>query len=190
VPDHGLALAGAPDVPDVVVDRLGLTLFRPPRAEPHAGLSAIERAGEQPLSTGGETSARSSLVRAATNRWVASAAARRCSMPWLLVIAPRRGWGASWSPKSRRTPTTPCPPAAARSAPDRRDWNAAIGRTARSDRGGARPRFGLACGHRRCVSTHRFVEEAREALAAWGAHVQRLIDGGRSGAEIVPLRRA
>jgi hypothetical protein len=37
---------------------------------------------------------------------------------------------------------------------------------------------------------HRYVEEAREALAAWGAHVQRLIDGSTTGAEVVPLRRA
>jgi hypothetical protein len=37
---------------------------------------------------------------------------------------------------------------------------------------------------------HRYVEEAREALAAWGAHVQQLIDGDTAGAEIVPLRCA
>ena len=27
-------------------------------------------------------------------------------------------------------------------------------------------------------------------LSAWGAHVQRLIDGDTAGAEVVPLRRA
>jgi integrase len=37
---------------------------------------------------------------------------------------------------------------------------------------------------------HRYVEEAREALAAWGAHVRRLLDGDASSAEVVPLRRA
>ena len=37
---------------------------------------------------------------------------------------------------------------------------------------------------------HRFNDEAREALVAWGAHVQRLIDGDTAGAEVVPLRRA
>jgi integrase len=37
---------------------------------------------------------------------------------------------------------------------------------------------------------HRFDDEAREALVAWGAHVQRLIDGDSAGAEVVPLRRA
>ena len=37
---------------------------------------------------------------------------------------------------------------------------------------------------------HKFEAEAREALAAWGAHVQRLLDGDTAGAEVVPLRRA
>ena len=37
---------------------------------------------------------------------------------------------------------------------------------------------------------HTFEDEAREALDAWGAHVQRLIDGRATGAEVVPLRRA
>ena len=37
---------------------------------------------------------------------------------------------------------------------------------------------------------HRFEAEAREALVAWGAHVQRLLDGESRGAEVVPLRRA
>lgn len=35
---------------------------------------------------------------------------------------------------------------------------------------------------------HRFNDEAREALAAWGAHVERLLTGS-TGAEVVPLRR-
>jgi integrase len=38
---------------------------------------------------------------------------------------------------------------------------------------------------------HRFEAEAREALDAWGAHVQRLLDDeGGTAAEVVPLRRA
>ena len=37
---------------------------------------------------------------------------------------------------------------------------------------------------------HKFAEEAREALVAWGAHLQRLIDGDHQHAEGVPLRRA
>ena len=37
---------------------------------------------------------------------------------------------------------------------------------------------------------HKFEAEAREALVAWGAHVQRLLDGDTAGAEVVPLRRA
>jgi integrase len=38
---------------------------------------------------------------------------------------------------------------------------------------------------------HRFEDEARAALAAWGAHLQRLLDGGASAAaEVMPLRRA
>jgi len=37
---------------------------------------------------------------------------------------------------------------------------------------------------------HRFEDEAREALTAWGAHLQRLIDGDTASAEVVPLRRA
>ena len=35
-----------------------------------------------------------------------------------------------------------------------------------------------------------YLQEAREALVAWGAHVQRLINGETFGAEVVPLRRA
>jgi integrase len=37
---------------------------------------------------------------------------------------------------------------------------------------------------------HRFEAEAREALALWGAHLQRLLDGASATAEVVPLRRA
>ena len=37
---------------------------------------------------------------------------------------------------------------------------------------------------------HKFEAEAREALAAWGAHLQRLLDGNVASAEVVPLRRA
>lgn len=37
---------------------------------------------------------------------------------------------------------------------------------------------------------HRFDAEAREALAVWAAHLQRLLDGGGASAEVVPLRRA
>jgi integrase len=37
---------------------------------------------------------------------------------------------------------------------------------------------------------HRYEAEAREALATWAAHVQRLLDGDRACAEVVPLRRA
>jgi hypothetical protein len=36
---------------------------------------------------------------------------------------------------------------------------------------------------------HRFEAEAREALATWGAHLQRLLDGNGAMAEVVPLRR-
>jgi integrase len=35
---------------------------------------------------------------------------------------------------------------------------------------------------------HRFTAEAREALAAWGAHIERLLAGG-TRAKVVPLRR-
>jgi len=35
---------------------------------------------------------------------------------------------------------------------------------------------------------HRFEAEAREALTAWGAHIERLVTGAK-GAEVVPLRR-
>jgi integrase len=37
---------------------------------------------------------------------------------------------------------------------------------------------------------HRFEDEAREALTAWGAHLQRLIEGSTASAKVVPLRRA
>jgi integrase len=37
---------------------------------------------------------------------------------------------------------------------------------------------------------HRFDSEAREALIAWGDHLQRLIDGNSKDAEGVPVRRA
>jgi integrase len=37
---------------------------------------------------------------------------------------------------------------------------------------------------------HRFEAEAREALAVWAAHLQRLLDGAGDTAEVVPLRRA
>ena len=37
---------------------------------------------------------------------------------------------------------------------------------------------------------HRFEAEAREALAAWAAHLQRLLDEDTASAEVVPLRRA
>ena len=36
---------------------------------------------------------------------------------------------------------------------------------------------------------HKFEDEARKALTAWGAHLQQLLDGA-AGAEVVPLRRA
>lgn len=36
---------------------------------------------------------------------------------------------------------------------------------------------------------HRFTSESREALAAWAAHIERLLAGGK-GADVVPLRRA
>ncbi|MCB1972100.1 MAG: hypothetical protein KDG54_16985 [Geminicoccaceae bacterium] len=35
---------------------------------------------------------------------------------------------------------------------------------------------------------HRFEDEAREALAVWGAHVEALIEGRDTG-KVVPLRR-
>ena len=41
----------------------------------------------------------------------------------------------------------------------------------------------------RVYQRHQFAAEAREALAVWGAHLQRLLDGADS-AEVVPLRRA
>ena len=41
----------------------------------------------------------------------------------------------------------------------------------------------------RTYQRHTFENEAREALAAWGAHVDALISG-RASAEVVPLRRA
>jgi hypothetical protein len=37
---------------------------------------------------------------------------------------------------------------------------------------------------------HRFEAEAREALAVWAAHLQRLLGGAGDIAEVVPLRRA
>jgi len=37
---------------------------------------------------------------------------------------------------------------------------------------------------------HRFEAEAREALAVWAAHLQRLLDDDAKSAEVVPLRRA
>ena len=42
----------------------------------------------------------------------------------------------------------------------------------------------------RVYQRHQFHDEAREALAAWGAHMQRLIDTNIASAEVVPLRRA
>ena len=41
----------------------------------------------------------------------------------------------------------------------------------------------------RVYQRHQFAEETREALTVWGAHLQRLLDGGNR-AEVVPLRRA
>ena len=81
--------------------------------------------------------------------------------------------------------------ALARSAQDRRDRPAAPGRAAGGDRGRARTRFRQPQPASSAVyQRHRFEAEAREALVAWGAHVQRLIDGDTAGAEVVPLRRA
>ena len=37
---------------------------------------------------------------------------------------------------------------------------------------------------------HRFEDEAREALTAWGAHLQRRLAGDTASAKVVPLRRA
>ena len=41
----------------------------------------------------------------------------------------------------------------------------------------------------RVYQRHQFAEEARAALTAWSAHLQRLLDGADS-ADVVPLRRA
>ena len=37
---------------------------------------------------------------------------------------------------------------------------------------------------------HRFEAEAREALVAWAAHLERLIQGAAAGAAVVPIRRS